>query len=227
MRGARRPVGGGVKHRIVKLSSIFLFNISCLFAQEMDIAIPDRELLKKINNTPGIVKTMVSQDNTNSWIEMYTDVHIVSAIPMDKLRRTILDFNNYPRIFRRNQKTAIIRENDAVWLDMAVGAEFLGIGFLANYRVLVSELRNTPEEFILDFSHVSDDGNVKDVSGRWYIKKLPRSEGAEQQYYVRYYAYSKVFRKYLLQRMIMSLFIDSESRDLINQFIKAAGKEEH
>jgi hypothetical protein len=29
--------------------------------------------------------------------------------------------------------------------------------------------------------------------------------------------------KYLFQRMIMSLFINSESRDLMNQFIKAAG----
>lgn len=212
-----------MKHRIVKLASTLLFNISRLFAQETDIAIPDRELLEKINNTPGIIKTMVSQDNTIPWIEMYTDVHIVSAIPMDKLRRTILDFNNYPRIFRRNKEIAVIRENGAVCLDMAVGAEFLGIGFLANYRVLVSELRNTPEEFILDFSHVSDDGNAKDVSGRWHIKKLPPSEGAEQQYYVRYYAYSKVLRKYSFQRMIMSLFINSESRDLMNQFIKAAG----
>jgi hypothetical protein len=107
---------------------------------------------------------------------------------------------------------------------MAVGAEFLGLSFLTNYRVLVTEALNTPEEFILEFSHVSDDGSVKDVSGRWYLKKLPPMESAGQRYYVRYHAYSKVARKYPLQRMIMSMFINSESRDLMRQFVEAAGR---
>ncbi|MDR2740196.1 MAG: hypothetical protein LBB68_10265, partial [Treponema sp.] len=197
------------------LPALFLLKICRLCAQGPDIELPDRELLETINSAPGIIKTVVSQemgDDRIRWIEMYTDVHIVSAIPMDKLRSTILDFDGYPRIFRRNQTIAVVREQDAVYLDMAVGAEFLGIEFLVKYRVAVAELRDTPEEFILDFTHVSDDGGVKDVSGRWYVKKLPRPEGAEQQCYVRYHAYSKVVRKYPLQRMIMALFINSESR---------------
>jgi hypothetical protein len=209
--------------------TLLLCSLSRLAAQTMDIEIPEREILETINGSPGIITTVVSQemgDDHIRWIEMYTDVHIASAIPMDKLRRTILDFDQYPQIFRRNQKTDVIREGGAVCLDMAVGAEFLGIDFLVNYRVAVAKLRDTPEEFILDFSYVSDDGGVKDVSGRWHIKKLPRPEGAEQQYYIRYHAYSKVARKYPLQRMIMSLFINSESRDLMNQFIKAAGRED-
>jgi hypothetical protein len=223
LRGARRQGGGGVKRRI--LSALLLCGFSRLAAQTMDIEIPGQELLKTIIGSPGIITAMVSQDDAIRWIEMYTEVHIVSAIPMEKLRRTILDFEEYPRIFRRNHKTAVVREGGAVCLDMAVGAEFLGIDFLVKYRVAVAELRDTPEEFILDFSHVSDDGDVKDVSGRWHIKKLPRPEGAEQQCYIRYHASSKVARKYPLQRMIMSLFINSESRDLMNQFIKAAGRE--
>jgi hypothetical protein len=214
-----------VRHRTLTLTTLILFGLSGVFAQEGDIAIPGQETLKKINNRPGIIKTMISQereDDKTAWIEMYTDVHITSALPMDKLRRVILDFAGYPRIFRRNETTAVVREDDAVYLDMAVGAEFLGLSFLTNYRVLVTEVRNTPEEFILDFSHVSDDGSVKDVSGRWYLKKLPPTEGAEQRYYVRYHAYSKVARKYPLQRMIMSMFINSESRDLMRQFVEAA-----
>jgi hypothetical protein len=214
-----------MKRRIVKLPALFLLSLSFLSAQETDIAIPDQEILKKITNTPGIIKTMVSQekgDDKIRWIEMHTDVHIVSAIPMDKLRRAILDFAQYPRIFRRNEKTAVIRENEAVYLDMDVGAEFLGIDFFVNYRVLATETRNTPEEFILNFSYISGDSSVQDVSGWWYLKKLPQTGGAEQQFYVRYYAYSKVANKYPLQRMIMSLFINSESRDLMNQFVKAA-----
>jgi hypothetical protein len=107
---------------------------------------------------------------------------------------------------------------------MAVGAQFLGIDFLVKYRVLATETRDTPDEFILDFSHVSDDGSVKDVSGRWHVKKLPRLDGEEQQCYIRYYAHSRALRKYPLQRMIMSLFINSESRDLMEQFVKAAGR---
>jgi hypothetical protein len=216
-----------VKHRTLQLTALLLFCLSRVPAQESDIAIPDQEILEKINNRPGIIKTVISQereDDKTTWIEMYTDVHITSAIPMDRLRRVILDFAGYPRIFRRNETTVEVREDDAVYLDMAVGAEFLGLSFLTNYRVLVTEALNTPEEFILDFSHVSDDGSVKDVSGRWYVKKLPYMEGAEQQCYVRYHAYSKVARKYPLQRMIMSMFINSESRDLMNQFVKAAGR---
>lgn len=212
--------------RVIKLLALFLFGFSRLSAQETGMEIPGQETLEHINGRPGIIKTVVSQetgDDKIRYIEAYTDVHIVSAIPMDALRRTILGFESYPRIFRRNQETAVIRENDAVCLDMTVGAQFLGIDFLVNYRVAVTELCDTPEEFILDFSHVSDDGGVKDISGRWHIKKLPQTGGAEQQCYVRYYAYSKVTRKYPLQRMIMSLFINSESRDLMSQFIKAAG----
>jgi hypothetical protein len=216
-----------MRHRTLKLTALILFGLSRVFAQEGDIAIPGQETLQKINNRPGIIKTVISQereDDKTAWIEMYTDVHIVSALPMDRLRRVILDFAGYPRIFRRNETTAVVRKDDAVYLDMAVGAEFLGLSFLTNYRVLVTEVRNTPDEFILDFSHVSDDGSVKDVAGRWYLKKLPHAEGAEQQYYVRYHAYSKVARKYPLQRMIMSMFINSESRDLMRQFVEAAGR---
>jgi hypothetical protein len=217
-----------VRRRRLALPALILLGLSPLPAQETDLAIPDREVLETINGVPGIIKAVVSQemgDDKIRWIEMYTDVHIVSALPMDALQRTILDFASYPRIFRRNQETAVIRENDAVYLDMVVGAKFLGIDFLVSYRVVVAELRNTPEEFILDFSHVSDDGSVKDVSGRWYVKKIPRPDGGEQQCYVRYYARSTALRKYPFQRMIMSMFINSESRDLMNQFVKAAGRE--
>lgn len=214
-----------MRRRIAKLPALFLLGLFRLGAQDLDIEIPSREILETIRGAPGIIRTAVSQetgDDKARWIEMYTAVHILSALPMDTLRRTILDFESYPRIFRRNQKTVPVLEDGVLCLDMTVGAEFLGIDFLVNYRVSVAELRNTPEEFILDFSHVSDDGSVKDVSGRWHIKKLPPSEGSEQRYYIRYYAYSKTLRKYPLQRMIMSLFINSESRDLMNQFIKAA-----
>jgi hypothetical protein len=118
----------------------------------------------------------------------------------------------------------VVRENESVFLDMTVGAKFLCIDFLVRYRVAVTEQLDTPDEYILDFSHVSDDGSVKDISGRWYVKKLPRRGGAEQQCYIRYHAYSRALRQYPFQQAIMALFIKSESRDLMEQFVKAAAE---
>jgi hypothetical protein len=213
--------------KIKGLPVLLFLGLSRLFAQDADIELPGPELIKKLFNRPGIVKTELSQEKEEEhirWVEMYTDVHVATDIPMDRLRRTILDFDNYPRIFRRNQDTAAIRKDDKVYLDMIVGVELFGISFLTTYRVLVRELRNTSEEFVLDFSHVSDDGNVKNVLGRWYLKKIPSSPGGDEQYYVRYYASSKVACKYPFQRMIMAMFIDGESRDLMKQFLKAAGQ---
>jgi hypothetical protein len=206
------------------LPALFLLCLPRLCAQEIEL--PGGEVLAGIFNKPGIIKTEVSQekgDDNLRWIEMYTDIHITTDIPMEKLRGAILDFNNYPRIFRRNQSTTVVWEDDSVYLDMAVGATLLGISFLTDYRVLVTELLNTPEEFTLGFTHVSDDGNIKDVSGRWYLKKIPPGADGEQRFYVRYFASSKVVRKYPFLRMIMAMFINSESRDLMNQFLKAAG----
>jgi hypothetical protein len=188
---------------------------------------PGQEVLQKIFNKPGIVKTEVSQemgDDKVRWIDVYTDVHIATDIPLDKLRRAILDFDNYPRMFKRNLNIAVIREDGKLYNDMTMGAEFLGISFITTYRVLVSELVNTPEEFVIDYSLVSGDGSMKDFYGRWYLEKIPRSGGGEDQYYVRYYASSKVIRKYPLQRLIMALFINGESKDLMSQFVKTAGE---
>jgi hypothetical protein len=207
---------------LIRLSALLLLDLSRLSAQEADIELPDQGVLKNIFNRPGIVKTEVSQergDDKLRWIEAYTDVHIVTDIPMDKLRRAVLNFNNYPRIFRRNPGITVIREDDKVYLDMILGAELMGLSFLTRCRVLVTELVNTSEEFGLGFSHVSDDGSVKDVHGRWYLKRIP---GGEERFYIRYYASSKVIRKYPLQRLIMSMCINGESRDLMNQFLQTA-----
>ncbi|GHV77208.1 hypothetical protein AGMMS49942_20290 [Spirochaetia bacterium] len=213
--------------KIIRLSLLFLLGLSRLAAQEAGIELPGQTVLKKIFNKPGIVKTEVSQemgDDKIRWIEVYTDAHIATDVPLDKLRRAILDFDNYPRMFKRNQSIAVIREDGRIYNDMTMGAEFLGIFFLTTYRVEIIELRNTPEEYVIEYRFVSGDGKIKEFYGRWYLERIPRSEGGKDQYYVRYYASSTVIRKYPLQRFIMSLFINSESRDLLEQFIKTAGE---
>jgi hypothetical protein len=213
----------GVPVFLIQLSLLLLFGLCPLSAEEPGIELPGREILKKIFNKPGIIKTEVSQergDDNIRWIEVYTDVHIATDIPMDMLRREILNFDDYPRIFKRNPGITVIREDEKVYLDMLVGAELMGISLFTTCRVLVTELRNTPEEFVLDFSHVSDDGNVKDVYGRWYLKRIPG--GGEEQFYIRYYVSSRVIHKYPFQQFIMSVCINGESKDLMIQFLKAA-----
>jgi hypothetical protein len=204
---------------------LFLLCLPRLFAQGVGIELPGQEVLAKIFNKPGLIKTEVSQergDDKIRWIEMSMDVHIVTDIPMDNLQKAIMNFDNYPRIFKRNRSTTTIRKAEMVSLDMTVGVELMGISFLTKYRVLVTELSNTPDELILDFSHLADDGNIKDVYGRWYVERIPG--GGKEQFYVRYYASSRVIRKYPFQRMLMSMFINSESRDLMEQFLIAAGE---
>jgi hypothetical protein len=212
---------------ILLLPLLLLLSLSPIFAQEMAIELPGQEVLQKIFNKPGIVKTEVSQEKGEDnirWIEAYTDVHFTTDVPLNKLRRAILDFDNYPRMFKRNRNIAVIREDGKVYHDMTMGAELMGFSFIINYRVLVAELLNTPEEFVIDFSFVSGDGSIKEFYGRWYFKKIPRFGGGEDITYVRCYTSSVVIRKYPLQRLIMSLFINSESRDLMGQFLKAAGE---
>lgn len=212
--------------RYILLLPVLLFCLPRLFAQD-PIELPSQEVLHKIFNKPGIVKTAVSQERGEDkirWIEAYTDIHIATDIPLDKLKRAILDFDNYPRMFKRNLNIAVIREDGKVYNDMTMGAELMGISFITNYRVVVTELLNTPEEFVIDYRLVSGDGAIKEFYGRWYLEKIPRSGGGENQYYVRYYASSVVIRKYPLQRFIMSLFINGESKDLMSQFVKTAGE---
>ncbi|GHU62162.1 hypothetical protein FACS189445_4920 [Spirochaetia bacterium] len=161
-------------------------------------------------------------DDRIRWIDVYTDVHIATDIPLDTLRRTILDFDNYPRMFKRNRSITVIREDGKVYNDMTMGAELMGISFITSYRVLVTELVNAPEEFIIDYRLVSGDGNIQDFYGPWYLERIPGN--GEDHCYVRYYASSRVIRKYPLQRLIMALFINSESKDLMGQFLKTAGE---
>jgi hypothetical protein len=202
---------------------LFFFALPSVFAIEL----PDQAALGKIFNKPSIIKTEVSQEKGSDnirWIEAYTDVHFSTDIPLEKLRRTILDFDNYPQMWRRNRNIAVIREDGKVYHDMTMGAELMGFSFIINYRVLVTELFDTPDEFVIDYRFVSGDGSMKEFYGRWYFEKIPLSGNGEDRFYVRCHTSSVVIRKYPLQRLIMSLFINVESRDLMVQFLKAAGE---
>ncbi|GHV24936.1 hypothetical protein AGMMS4952_01510 [Spirochaetia bacterium] len=213
--------------RHIFLLPVLFFALPRLFAQASGLELPGQDVLQKIFNKPAIINTKVSQEKGSDnirWIDTYTDIHFSTDISLDALRRTILDFDNYPRMFRRNQSISVIRKNGAVYHDMTMGAELMGISFLTKYRVLVTELVNTPEEFVIDYRFISGDGTIKEFYGRWYFEKIPQYGNGEYLCYVRCYTSSVVIRKYPLQRLIMSLFINSESRDLMSQFLKTAAE---
>jgi hypothetical protein len=80
--------------------------------------------------------------------------------------------------------------------------------------VLVDE----PNRLLVDYRYVWGDGRVKDVQGAWYFENLPGTDRC----YVRYIAASRMMQRFALQRFIMSLFIDGETRDALIQFLNAA-----
>ena len=193
-------------------------------AQERDFILPSEKERDEIFGKLVIIKTVVSQEieeNKTKWVEMYMDLHTGTSVSFTRLRSTLLEFEKYPLFFKRNVSTEFHREENL--LDMVAGLEVMGLSFYTWYRVLVSEAVNEPGRLILDFSHMDDDGTVRNVRSRWYLERYYLDTG-EERCYVRYFASSAVIQKYPLQRTIMSMFINSESRDLLSQFLAAAGK---
>ncbi|MDR1654657.1 MAG: hypothetical protein LBR96_01565, partial [Treponema sp.] len=156
----------------------------------------------------------------SKWIDVYADLHTITDIPMSSLRETILDYEAYPRFFRRNKGMKVTREDGRVYHDMTAGLEVLGVSYAVRFRQEVTVLVDEPERLILDFSYVSGDGNVKDVRGGWYFESLPETG----RVYVRYYGASRVMQRIPLQRFFMSILIDDETSGALRQFLNAARK---
>jgi hypothetical protein len=210
-----------------KLGAIWLFFLvflcgPVLWAQDRDFILPPEKEREEIFDKPVIIKTVVSreiEENKTKWVEMYMDLHTSTSVSFTRLRSTLLEFEKYPLFFKRNVSTEFHRGENL--LDMVAGLELMGFSFYTWYRVLVSQAVNEPGRMVLNFTHVDDDGRVRNVKSRWYLERYYLDTG-EERCYVRYFASSAVIQKYPLQRTIMSMFINSESRDLLSQFLTAA-----
>jgi ribosome-associated toxin RatA of RatAB toxin-antitoxin module len=190
-----------------------------------EYGLPSRNTWKKLYNKAEIVKTEVSSEveaDKSRWIDAYADLHTCTDIPLFRLRETILDYESYPQIFKRNKDMRVIRENGQVYHEMVAGIEVLGIAYTVKFRQLVRVLVDEPGRLIVDYSYASSDGRVKDVRGAWYFETLPGTEWC----YVRYFAASRMMRRFPLQRFIMSMLIDSETKDALSQFLTAARNRE-
>jgi hypothetical protein len=192
-------------------------------AQGQEFTLPPPKTQSKLYNKAEIIKTEVSREieaDKSRWIDAYADLHTCTNIPMESLRATILDYESYPRIFKRNKGMSVIREEGKVYHDMTAGIDILGVSYAVRFRQLVTVVVDEPDRLFLDFSHAWDDGRVKDVRGGWYFESIPGTN----RVYVRYYAASRMSQRFPLQRFFMSILIDGETKDALVQFLAAARK---
>ncbi|MDR0399562.1 MAG: hypothetical protein LBH51_01290 [Treponema sp.] len=216
-RGTRRPRFGG----ILLVCSALLALLPVPRAGGEDFDLPPRNAWKKLYKKAEIIKTEVSreiEDDKTRWIDAYAELHTCTDIPFSRLRETILNYESYPRIFKRNQDMQVIREDGAVYHDMVAGIEVLGASYAVRFRQMAAVLVDEPNRLHIDYSYVRGDGRVKDVRGAWYFETLPGTDWC----YVRYVAASRMAQRFPLQRLVMSLLIDGETRDALNQFLAAA-----
>jgi hypothetical protein len=182
---------------------------------------PDTDLAK-ILNKPAIIKTAVSAeegDDHTKWIGMLADIHACTDLPQDLLRRVVTDYETYPRVFKRLTSIRVNRTPEGAYQDWHIRVGFKSFSYDTDYTLFAEERINTPDTYLLDFSHVSDDGSVKDAWGSWYFEKVQL--GGEERTYVRYTTSCKTLRKFPLQRLIMGIIINMEYTDLMNQFLWA------
>lgn len=189
--------------------------------QAEEYGLPPQDTWKKLYGRAEIIKTEVSREieaDGSRWIDAYADLHSCTDIPLSSLRETILDYESYPRIFKRNKGMDVIRKNGLVYHDMTAGIEVFRVSYVLRFRQLVTVVIDEPDRLLIDYSYVRGDGRVKDVRGAWYFENLPGTDRC----YVRYIAASRIMQRFALQRFIMSMLIDGETRDALNQFLSAA-----
>ncbi|MDR1447197.1 MAG: SRPBCC family protein [Treponema sp.] len=202
---------------------LFLFMLPAAALNGEEFKLPPKDTWEKLFNRTVIIRTEVSREveaDKSKWIDAYADLHTCTDIPMSSLRETILDYEAYPRIFKRNKGMKVIREDGRVYHDMTAGIEVLGVSYAVRFRQAVTVLVDEPDRLILDFIPVTDDGSVKNVRGAWYFESLPGTN----RVYVRYYAASRVMQRIPLQRFFMSILIDDETGGALRQFLSAARK---
>ncbi|MDR2048283.1 MAG: hypothetical protein LBP69_02405 [Treponema sp.] len=185
--------------------------------------IPSEAQLKRLLNKPAAVYTKVDsyKEEEKVWIAMEADVHVCTDIPLSKLKAAVTDYDNYVNIFKRTSASAASAAGGAdIVLSMQLVVGALGITFVTNYSVLMTEEIDGPDRFLLRFSHYSDDGTVKNVRGYWYFKTV--SVDGKPCTYIRYFSASDSIKKNVLQKTAVSMFIVSEYTGMLRELLAAA-----
>jgi hypothetical protein len=202
---------------------LFFLFVPRIEADPGEYRLPPRNMWEKLFNRAEIIRTDVSREieaGKSRWIDAYADLHTCTDIPFADLRETILDYESYPAIFKRTKRMRVIREDGAVYHEAEAGLEVFGASYTVGFRQRVTVLVDEPGRLLVDYSFAWGDGRVKDVRGAWYFENLPGTDWC----YVRYIAASRIMQRFALQRFIMSMLIDGETKDALNQFLDAARK---
>jgi hypothetical protein len=178
---------------------------------------------KKLYNKPETITSRVGElkEGKAVWIPVEVDVHMVSDIPLNKLKAAITDYNNYAGLFKRTTDSHIIEVNDEgiiASFEVTVGA--LGITVVSTYAVLVKVLIDEPGKFLVEFTHYSDDGTVRNVRGYWYFESVELDN--KTCTYLRNYTATESLQVNILQKTAASLFLGSEYMGMLKELQKAA-----
>jgi hypothetical protein len=178
--------------------------------------------LKRLVNRPEAIHCRVDsvKEGEDVWISMEVDVHVCTEIPFEAIKKTITDYNSYTAYFKRTTASEILRGNGGseVYMQLSVGA--MGISFVTNYTILITKEIDEPGCLLLRFSHLADDGTVRNVRGYWYFKQV--DIGGKTHTYIRHYSASDSIRKSALQKMATSMFAESEYMGILKELLAAA-----
>ncbi|MDR1143831.1 MAG: hypothetical protein LBK77_06405 [Spirochaetaceae bacterium] len=213
--------------KAAKLLPVLFFIALCAEAQEAS-AIGKPELyreanLKKLIEKYDVIYTRVDTltEGSKTWIPMEADVHICTAVPLEKIKSAITDYDNYTGIFRRSTASRTLSRDaggTTAFFEMTVGA--MGITVVTAYTVLLETPIDTPDKFLLRFSHISDNGSIRKVYGFWYLESVMID--GKPYTYLRYYSTSEPLRVNIIQRQVTSWFISSEYGSMLKDVLTAA-----
>ena len=184
---------------------------------------PEDVNLERILERPEIINTRVGRTNegNNTWINMEADVHACTAISLERMKEIITDYSRYTQIYRRTTASRIAGRNERgtlAFFEVTVGA--MGIRVVSSYTLLKEIQIDTPDSFYLTFSHVSDDGSVRNIRGSWYLRRVEIN--GRPYTYMRYFSAQDSLQTNILMRQIASMFINSEYIGILRETLLAA-----
>jgi len=184
---------------------------------------PEAVNLRRILERPEVINTRVGRtiEGNNTWINMEADVHACTAISLERMKEIITDYSQYAQIYRRTTISRIAGRNERgtlAFFELSVGA--LGIHVISAFTLLKEIRIDTPDSFYLTFTHVSDDGTVRNIRGSWYLQKVEMD--GKTYTYIRYFSAQDSLQVAILQRQAASMFIGSEYISIVRETLAAA-----
>ena len=186
-------------------------------------SMPENVNLRRILEKPEVINTRVERidEGSNTWISMEVDIHACTAIPLERMKEVITDYSRYTQIYRRTTVSRIAGRNERgtlAFFEVSVGA--LGIYVVSSFTLLKEINIDTPDSFYLTFTHVSDDGTIRNILGSWYLRKV-EIDGRTYTY-MRYFSSQDSLQVAILQRQAASMFIGSEYTGMLRETLAAA-----